>query len=577
MSKPVYKFFDKKSQNEFTCQIDQCKQAIRIIDKSPFNLERHVKRRHPEKIPDLTVSESHGASSSKSARIDDFFGVKPKPTNVLLHLNEKTLMDACVEMVTKNGRPFSIMNDSGFRKIIDPILTALNSKIAITPESVQQKIESLADSIKEEISTDVKNRLISLKIDAATCMDRSILGVNVQYIKCNTICIKTLAMKELKERHTGEYIKSVTVDILKEYNIKPEQIYSVTTDNGANMIKAVELLEERKEKLVDGCCEPDNDTLEIEDEGQENDSDDWSQENAEDSNLDLTECGISGSKIVRCAAHTLQLAFMKEFVAVLRPAKEATINLQAANLVVGDFFGTWIKMKLEISSMSASMAKDFMVCLSKREESLLGQPAVICALYLDPRYKSLLKEEAVVNAKQWLLETWRQIQHLKPTTQNSPSEGAASKSTTMMDCDLSMVDNFLQSQSNRAVSENYVREDDIKDKINDFFYQARISAQSSVLQFWDERRAHPLYELACVVLGVPATQVSVERNFSALKYIYNHLRCRLTEKSAVESHRILIEAYGDLALSEATCQRWFQRFRNNDFDVRNEERGRPPK
>ena len=30
-------------------------------------------------------------------------------------------------------------------------------------------------------------------------------------------------------------------------------------------------------------------------------------------------------------------------------------------------------------------------------------------------------------------------------------------------------------------------------------------------------------------------------------------------------------------LVEATCKRWFQRFRDNDLDVRNDERGRPPK
>ena len=53
--------------------------------------------------------------------------------------------------------------------------------------------------------------------------------------------------------------------------------------------------------------------------------------------------------------------------------------------------------------------------------------------------------------------------------------------------------------------------------------------------------------------------------------------CFHLKKSAAESHRMLVEAYGDHALSEATCKRWFQRFRNNDFDVRNEERGRPPK
>jgi len=40
---------------------------------------------------------------------------------------------------------------------------------------------------------------------------------------------------------------------------------------------------------------------------------------------------------------------------------------------------------------------------------------------------------------------------------------------------------------------------------------------------------------------------------------------------------MLVEAYGDHVLSEATCKRWFQQFIDNDFDVRNEERGRPPK
>ncbi len=53
--------------------------------------------------------------------------------------------------------------------------------------------------------------------------------------------------------------------------------------------------------------------------------------------------------------------------------------------------------------------------------------------------------------------------------------------------------------------------------------------------------------------------------------------CFHLKKSAAESHRMLVEAYGDHALSEATCKRWFRWFRDNDFDVRNEERGRPPK
>jgi len=49
------------------------------------------------------------------------------------------------------------------------------------------------------------------------------------------------------------------------------------------------------------------------------------------------------------------------------------------------------------------------------------------------------------------------------------------------------------------------------------------------------------------------------------------------KKNASESHRLLVEAYGEHALSQRQCLNWFNKFKKGDFDVRNEERGRPPK
>ena len=46
----------------------------------------------------------------------------------------------------------------------------------------------------------------------------------------------------------------------------------------------------------------------------------------------------------------------------------------------------------------------------------------------------------------------------------------------------------------------------------------------------------------------------------------------IKKKSAAEAHRILVETYGDHALSETTCRDWFRRFKNNDFDVEDKER-----
>eukprot|EP00096_Caligus_rogercresseyi_P006899 TRINITY_DN23915_c0_g1_i1.p1 TRINITY_DN23915_c0_g1~~TRINITY_DN23915_c0_g1_i1.p1 ORF type:complete len:146 (-),score=2.82 TRINITY_DN23915_c0_g1_i1:208-645(-) len=49
------------------------------------------------------------------------------------------------------------------------------------------------------------------------------------------------------------------------------------------------------------------------------------------------------------------------------------------------------------------------------------------------------------------------------------------------------------------------------------------------------------------------------------------------KKSALESHRMLVEAYGEHALGRTQCNGWFNKFKSGDFDVRNEERGKPPK
>jgi len=37
------------------------------------------------------------------------------------------------------------------------------------------------------------------------------------------------------------------------------------------------------------------------------------------------------------------------------------------------------------------------------------------------------------------------------------------------------------------------------------------------------------------------------------------------------------EAYGEHALSQITCERWFQRFKIGDFDVADKEHGKLPK
>jgi len=56
------------------------------------------------------------------------------------------------------------------------------------------------------------------------------------------------------------------------------------------------------------------------------------------------------------------------------------------------------------------------------------------------------------------------------------------------------------------------------------------------------------------------------------KSICGKLFCFNLKKSAAESHRMFVKAYGDNALSETTCRDWFRRFNDDNFDLSDKKR-----
>ena len=48
------------------------------------------------------------------------------------------------------------------------------------------------------------------------------------------------------------------------------------------------------------------------------------------------------------------------------------------------------------------------------------------------------------------------------------------------------------------------------------------------------------------------------------------------KKSAAEAHRLLVQTYDEAALSKRSCRKWFQKFKNGEFDIKDKEcSGRP--
>ncbi|KAI8116295.1 hypothetical protein CVS40_11607 [Lucilia cuprina] len=97
--------------------------------------------------------------------------------------------------------------------------------------------------------------------------------------------VYTIGMIELFERHSALYLKQTVLDALQQYNIDISRVYSITTDNGANVIKTSKFLQEYCENGIN-----DNENLDVD-------------------IFPSFNTTISQSlSVVHCAAHTLQLA-----------------------------------------------------------------------------------------------------------------------------------------------------------------------------------------------------------------------------------------------------------------------------
>lgn len=203
--------------------------------------------------------------------------------HITVHLTKEIVWNGCIELCSANGRPFKIVNDSGFRKILDPILEALDMQI--NEHNIRNGVLKTAEHVKNTIIQEIKGKMLSLKLDGVTNNNRSFLGINLQFIENGRIHLRTLATREMFERHTGENLKRLTIEVLNDFGVSREQIYTCTTDNARNMIKAVTILQyddcEEKEDTDSYLDEEEEEVEENEEEGQE-DTGECDEEECED-------------------------------------------------------------------------------------------------------------------------------------------------------------------------------------------------------------------------------------------------------------------------------------------------------
>ncbi|XP_073819412.1 uncharacterized protein [Musca autumnalis] len=277
----LFDMFNTNESNEIVCNIQSC--SNKILSVHTGNLERHLKRLHPDLYANY-IEQKRAKTTQNSVQ------------TMLLRtsVNPKNIELAIVELFTKHGRPLHMAEDRAFKILMEPVLSLLG--VTVNEHNIMERIIAFSKNIKTEICDDLKGILLSLKIDVATRLDFSVLGINVQYIKDGKIVIKTLAVKELKSRHTAEYLKSIILEVLKEYGVDTRNILSITTDNGSNMIKTVNNLNSDLQLMTN-------------EEVLDNEDDDDVDCQAAINNIESIDFNTSSYQIIniRCGAHTLQL------------------------------------------------------------------------------------------------------------------------------------------------------------------------------------------------------------------------------------------------------------------------------
>jgi len=102
------------------------------------NLKKHLKTHNKlyEEYIINELSKSNATDSpvpSKSA-IDLYQMLKPI---IKVKTDMKTIINACIELVTVNERPYSVLDDTGFRKVIDPILSGIQISVVLNSSSIK--------------------------------------------------------------------------------------------------------------------------------------------------------------------------------------------------------------------------------------------------------------------------------------------------------------------------------------------------------------------------------------------------------------------------------------------------------
>ena len=233
---------DKKKRKEVLCKILGCTKNNVTYSGNTSNMRFHIQQYHPSVLPRLSSSSSSKADqSSKQLSISEAFeGYTPLPKT---SARWKRLTESVCYFLAKDMNPIDTVNDPGFRKMI----REFEPRYAIPDRKTFRNnyIPVMYEREKKHIGTLVTNASsfsITTDLWSSRTM-QSYIGLTIHFTDMDfNLHSYLLDTKEFSDSHTGENMAEELATILKDWNLLQTNLVCATTDNGSNILKAVDIL-----------------------------------------------------------------------------------------------------------------------------------------------------------------------------------------------------------------------------------------------------------------------------------------------------------------------------------------------
>ncbi|KAK7898521.1 hypothetical protein WMY93_019374 [Mugilogobius chulae] len=236
---------DDEEQKKIICKV--CKETVKATDGNTTNLFGHLKRKHKKQY-----SESQAAQAAKAKTSAPAAASAPKQqmlTDAFAKLTPyvrdgqrwNAITDAVAFHIVKDMCPLQTVEGVGFKKMVR----------VLDPRYELPSRKFFSNTVIPRMYTDCRSK-VSAQIGKvqffATTSDlwssrtsEPYLSLTIHFIDNWKLCNATLQTTYFPEDHTGELIAAGLREALESWNLENQNMTCMTTDSGANMVKALDL------------------------------------------------------------------------------------------------------------------------------------------------------------------------------------------------------------------------------------------------------------------------------------------------------------------------------------------------